>query len=167
MAKYNNQMTMQRLFQNPKLSGVLPQFEKGESIKGYSTLEIVRRVEVYIKELITAEQIEERHLKVGGKHEKVLSKVRKAVPLIEQFFNAAPEISKNIKSNQKVYTTFVSVAQLENLKSIGKRLEVLKQVLENIDFNQNFNALNSLSNLPPIEFSKEQQAWAKKVGFKE
>jgi len=160
---------MNDLFRNPKLARVLPQFPKNQPLQNvYSGAEIVRRATNYIRGIIGGRKDIEG-LTVRGKHSEILARVEAMVPSIEKFFNAMPSLVKNLRNNTRLYTTYQSATQIASLKKgdADKKLDLLQQVLDNLNYNPDLNSLGSVGNTSGQTFSREQARWAKQVGYKE
>jgi hypothetical protein len=169
MSNYNSQLTMEQLFRNNKLSRVLPQFPKRLTLQNvYSGAEIVSRAKKYIAGAIGGRISGESEIVVRGKQSEVLSRVRRLQALVESFFNNIPSVVKNIRSNTSVYTTFVSTGHVEGIKGkehIDAKIGLLQDILDNFQYNPDFNSMGSIKSMSPRDFSREQAAWFKKVGI--
>jgi len=160
---------MNDLFRNPKLASVLPQFPSNQPLQNvYSGAEIVRRATNYIRGLIGGRK-DINGLTVRGKHSDILQRVQDMIPAIEKFFDSMPSLVKNMRQNTRLYTPYSSATQLADLKKgdVDKKLDLLQIVLDNINFNPDFNSLGSVGNTSGRNFSVEQARWAKLVGYKE
>lgn len=168
MGQYNTQFKMQDLLMNPQLANVFPQFDKNKPLQNvYSFAEVEKKVLEYLKSAFNGEITGSGELIVNGKKKSILRQVRALQTTIEAFFNSMPSIAKNLRSNTKLYTPFASLKQLEELKDPQKKLAAITAIMENIQYNSNFNSQNSLPSQSPIPFQKRQEAWKKKVGYKE
>lgn len=169
MSKYNNLLTMEQLFRNPKLGKVLPQFPKKMPLRNvYSGAEITSRAQKYIVRALGGSVTGEGEITIKGKQTEVLSRVRQLKPLLESFFNSMPALVSNLRKNTNVFTTYSSAGQIEGIRGkvhIDEKAALLKDVLDNINFNPAFNSQNSITKLPPSEFAREQARWFKKVGI--
>jgi len=159
---------MQDLFMNPKLANVFPQFERGAKVQSvYSFAETERRVLEYLKNVLNGSVTGQGELSVKGKHKTVLRQVRDLQAVIEAFFNSMPSVAKNLRSNTKLYLPFATLQQLESASGYQSKFKAMKAVLENINYNPDFDSQNGVISNSPMPYQKRQELWKKKVGYKE
>lgn len=150
--------TMRDLFQNPKMANVLPQIEKGSALQNvYSFRVTEERVKNYIKGVFNAQE-DDDGLIVRGKHKQVIRRLNNLKGQIEALFNAMPTVVKNIRANTKLRLPYATLSQIEGLDDYNKRAALIKQVLDNINYNPDFNSR--------IKESKQQKAWEKRTNYK-
>ena len=171
MTQFNKHLTMDALFRNPQLKHVLPQFPRNQALRNvYSFAEITRRVKVYLRGTLGGRNDPETEgLLVRGKHSAVLKQVEQLAVMLEQFFSAVPQVVKNIRQGTPLYTPYSSVAEIKGMKGkagLPRKTELMQCVLDNINYNPEFNSLNSVTKYPPRTFDTEQLAWLRKVGYK-
>ena len=95
---------------------------------------------------------------VRGKHKQVIRRLNSLKGQIEALFNAIPTVVKNIRSNTKLRLPYATLSQIEGLDDYNKRAALIKQVLDNINYNPDFNSR--------IKESKQQKAWEKRTNYK-
>ena len=169
---YNNFITMGSLFANASLKSILPQFPKNQPLtNALSSAEILRRVRVYLQGALGGRldhSGDTNDLVVRGQHTLVLQKTRQLAKLIEKFFCVYPQVAFNVANNTRLYTQYASVAHIKELASgkvnIQAKIELMQCVLDNINYNQDFNSENSITRYKESKFLKEQKQWAKQVG---
>jgi hypothetical protein len=167
-AKYNDIFKMRDLFMNPKLAGVFPQFERGVRLQNvYSFAQVERRILEYLKNVFNGSVTDEGELIVRGKKIDVLRRVTQLQGAIEVFFNNMPSIVKNLRSNTKLYLPYATLSQIEGLNTAYKKYGAMREVLENVNYNPNFSSQNGIQSPSALPYQKRQDAWKKKVGFKE
>ena len=150
--------TMRDLFQNPKMANVLPQIEKGSALQNvYSFRVTEERVKNYIKGVFNARE-DDDGLIVRGKHKQVIRRLNNLKGQIEALFNAMPTVVKNIRANTKLRLPYATLSQIERLDDYNKRAMLIKQVLDNLNYNPDFNSR--------IKESRQQKAWEKRTNYK-
>ena len=165
--RYNNFFKMQDLFCNDKLSGILPQFSKTEKTYNiYSSIEIRNRVEKYLQSLLSGEITADGEIECYGKKEAVMLKIRRRIPYMEALFNSMTKIESAVRKNTKVYLPYANVKQVEDITDISQKMKVINEILDNFNYNKDLNALNSVYNEKPAEFTKHRQSWERKVGYR-
>lgn len=152
------------LFMNPELKGVFPQFERGEKLQNvYSYAEVEAKVLKYLANALNGTIMGDGQLRVNGKQRAVLKQVQRLKPLIEQFFNSTPKIVAAIRHNSVIY---LPAANRQRLNDMDGKVKAMKAVIENIQYNQNLNGLNSIKHEKPETFQRNRRIWENKVGFK-
>lgn len=167
---YNKNLRMQDLFNNPKLSSVIPQLGDKNAIKNtfsQSDADIENRVMEYLKSALNGSVTGQNDLEVNGTHKTVLKRVRELTGAMELFFGSMPTVTKNLRLNTRVYTPYVSIKQLEDIKTPQKKAEIMQIILDNIAYNPDFGSQAGVKNMQPLDYKKRQEAWMKKVGYKE
>ena len=165
---YNTRFRMKDLLMNPNLENVFPQFDRSAPLKNtYSFAEVERRVLEYLKNALNGTIKGKDELVVKGKHPTIMRRVRELQPLIESLFDNMPSVAKNLRGNTRLYTTFASLDELENIKGYQKKLAALKTLVDNINYNPDFNSQNSIPSQARASYLKRQDAWKKRVGYKE
>ena len=159
---YYNGFTMQDLFCNKKLDGVLPQFNKKDILKGdISETDIFSKCQELINGYLGG-KIEGDKIIVEGKTQSQVRSILKACKLmLEAFFNNSTEILKGLKSNKKLYTSFVSVEQLKRMDAKGRN-KAVNEIMDNLLYNPDF-----VGDGKNPSFKRKQTMWKKKVGYKE
>jgi hypothetical protein len=164
---YNNIFKMRDLFANPALAKVFPQFERGANLQNvYSFAQTERRVLEYLKNVFNGAITGEGKLTVKGKHKDVLRRLTQLQGAIEELFNSMPSVVKNLRNNTKLYLPYATLSQIGSLNTPYKKYMAMRAVLDNIRYNPDFNSQSSIKN-PSAQYMKQQNAWKKKVGFKE
>lgn len=164
----NTYFKLQDLLMNSNLKNVFPQFSADEPLQNvYSFAKVERQILQHLKNALNGSITGNGELLVNGKHTQVLRQVRSLQVTIEAFFNSMPSIAKNLRNNTTLYTTFASSKELEELKTPLQKAKALKQIIDNINFNPNFNSENRLPNLSQRSFERQQNDWKKRVGYKE
>lgn len=167
---WNNNFTMQDLFMNPAMKGVVPQFGRREPVQQvYSFAEQKRQVREHLRGLLKASKTQDGDLKVKGKHEEILRRVEAASRTIEQMFNSMPSLSKNLRANTRVYLPFATQQQMADLTDFDSKIEVLRAILQNCEYNDNFRSQGRLARdlqIPNMNFAEEQRRWKKTVGWR-
>lgn len=165
---YNNHFKMQDLLANPSLQSVFPQFKCGVFIKNvYSFAEVAHWISEYLINAFSGLLTGDGELVIKGMYKTRFKQISALKPIIEGFFNNIPSVAKNIRSNTKLYTTFATLGQIADIKSPSGKIAALKQIIDNINYNPDFNSQNSVTNKSPIPFQKRQENWKIKVGYKE
>ncbi len=115
------------LFRNPKMAKVLPQFGDNQPLQNvYSFAEIDRRVREHLQKTFGARKTADG-LTIKGKFAEVFSQVKDLATTLENFFNSIPAITKNIRSNTKVYLPYASVQQMADILCNGGHNECREQ----------------------------------------
>lgn len=160
---------MSQLFKNKRLARVLPQFPSNQPLQNvYSQAEITSRVRKYLTGALGGRWIDDE-IVVHGNYNKVYSQVVALKPMLKQFFESMPSLVKNMRKDTKLYTQYVNATAVENIrfkKHGTQKLELMQDVLDNIQYNDDFNSLNSIKHESPQEFEINKRAWQKKVGCK-
>jgi len=148
--------TMRDLFQNPNMADVLPQIKKGSALQNVYSFKVTEeRVKNYIKGVFKAQDGDDG-LIVRGKHKQVVRRLNSLKGQIEALFNAMPTVVKNIRSNTKLRLPYATLSQIERLDDYSKRAVLIKQVLDNLNYNPDFTSRES----------KQQKAWEKRTNYK-
>ena len=116
-----------------------------------------------------ASKTQDGDLKVKGKHEEILRRVEAASRTIEQMFNSMPSLSKNLRANTRVYLPFATQQQMADLTDFDSKIEVLRAILQNCEYNDNFRSQGRLARdlqIPNMNFAEEQRRWKKTVGWR-
>ena len=166
---YNNLFKMQDLFANPNLAGVFPQFDKARPKQGYanySLAETEKRVQNYLVGVLNGVLTGQGEIQVKGQYKSVLNRVRQLQPLIEGLFNSLPSIQKNLRKNTALYLPYATLGQIAELNTPYKKQQAIKAVLDNLNYNPDFQSANSVQSNSPVSFQKRQAAWKKKTGWK-
>lgn len=165
---YNTKIRLQDLLMNPQLRKVFPQFNKNELAQNvFSFAKVERKILIYLKNALNGAITSKGELSVKGKQPQVLKQVRNLQVTIEAFYNSIPSIAKNFRSNTTLYMSYASSKELEELKTPAQKAKALKQIIDNINFNPDFNSENRLPNLSQRPFERQQKEWKKRVGYKE
>lgn len=168
MNKYSNRFKMRDLFANPQLANVFPQFDEKAPLQNvYSFADTERRVLQYLKGVFNGTVTGDGELTVKGKHENILRRTNEMKGVIETFFNSMPTVVKGIRHNTNLYLPYSTLDQIADLNTSYKKLSAMKAVLENIMYNPDFQSTKSRNALPPVSYAKKQEAWKKKVDYKE
>lgn len=152
---------------NPAMEGILPQFERGAKVQNvYSFAEVERRVLKYLAGALNGTVTGDGELVVRGKHQAVLSRVRLLQPLIETFFDNMPKVAAAVRQNKFFYLPYANRKQLEDIKTPAGKIKAMRAVMDNLQYNPDLGALNSIKREKPEQFTKNRRAWEKKVGYK-
>lgn len=166
--KYSNRFKMRDLFANPQLANVFPQFDEKAPLQNvYSFADTERRVLQYLKGVFNGTVTGDGELTVKGKHENILRRTNEIKGVIETFFNSMPTVVKGIRHNTNLYLPYSTLDQIADLNTSYKKLSAMKAVLENIMYNPDFQSTKSRNAPPPVSYAKKQEAWKKKVDYKE
>lgn len=165
--KYNNFFRLQDFFCNDKLSGVLPQFDKQEARKGEISDEKIfsqcrNVINGFLNGIIT-----DKGITVTNKSSaSVLRVVVACKTILEAMFNNSGSLLKNIGENKRVYTSMSSVSQIAELDTPQKKMKFLNEILDNMNYNPEFNSQNSVRSFSNKPYEERQKAWEKRVGYK-
>lgn len=152
---------------NDKLAHLFPQFSKTEKLRNvYSFAETERRVQSYLAGVLNGVITAEGEIVVKGKHQNVLNRVRQLQPLIESFFNNVPKIVAALRRNTPLYLPYATRKEIEDIKAPSSKIRLLKALLENLQYNPDFGALNSIKKEQPERFERNRKAWEKRVGYR-
>lgn len=166
MQQYNS-FGMRDLFQNPALEGVFPQFNKDEKLQNvYSFAEVEKRVQNYLAAALNGTVTGDGELTVNGKQQTVLNQVKQLAPLIESFFDNTPKIAAGIRRNKQLYLPYATRKQMEDIKTTAGKIKAMRAVMDNFQYNSDLNALNSVKHEQPELFSRNKNAWERKVGYR-
>ncbi len=166
MQKYNNRLTARDLFMNSAMSGVFPQFSDAKLQNVYSFAEVEKRVQNYLAAALNGTVSGDGELTVNGNYNKVLEQVRQLKPMIETFFNNTPKVAQAIRKNTPFYLPYATKNQLERIKSTENKTKAMREVLDNLQYNESFGALNSIKNEPSEKFARNRKKWEAKVGYR-
>lgn len=165
--KYSQDFTMQELFTNKKLDKVFPQFKQGKLQNVYSFRDTEERVLQFLKGLLNGRVVNESDLQVKGQHRDVLRRVKASKWLIEDIINNTPAIVKNIRKNAKLYLPYATIDSISGITDYDKKMQALKEVMDNLNYNPDMQGNTRLKSNVPMSYLKRQEAWKKKVGYKE
>jgi hypothetical protein len=59
---------------------------------------------------------------------------------------------------------YATKKQIEDIKTPAQKQRALKLVLDNLQYNSNLGALNSVKNESPEQFTRNKKAWETRVG---
>lgn len=167
MANYNNQFGMRDLFMNPKLSNVFPQFDRNTVNGGTLTdTDIESKVKSYLVAALNATVTGQNELTVNGTYDAVLRRVQRLQALIEGIFNNIPTVMQSMQKNTRLYLPYATLQQIADVKSIDGKSKAMQAVIDNLQYNGDFNALNSVKYEKTEEFRRNQRAWEKRVGYR-
>ena len=166
MAEYNTQLRTRDIFANPALAGVFPQLDPNKLQNVYSFAEVEAGVQKYICTALNGTITGDGEMTVKGKQAAVLSRVRQLQPLIESFYNNMPKVVAAVRKNTPLYLPYATRKQLEDIKTPAGKIKAMRAVMDNFQYNPDLNALNSVKHERPEQFSRNRQAWAKRVGYK-
>ncbi|MCM1368282.1 MAG: hypothetical protein NC184_05700 [Roseburia sp.] len=158
---------MQDFFCNKRLSGIVPQFDKRDLERGeISDYKIYTRcrgvINGFLNGVITANGIA-----VSDKSSATVTRIVTACKsVLEAMFNNSASLLQNIRDNRRVYTTAASVSQIAELDDPSKKLKFLNEILDNINYNPEFNSQNSVRSYSTKPYQERQKAWARRVGYK-
>lgn len=165
--RYNNFFRMQDFFCDKRLAGIVPQLnskdiERGE-ISDYKIYTRCRSViNGFLNGTITANGIE-----VTGKTSaSVMRIVTACKSVLEAMFNNSTSLLRNIRDNRRVYTSAASIAQIAELDDPRKKLKFLNEILDNMNYNPEFNSQNTIPSHSTKPYRERQKAWARRVGYK-
>lgn len=166
--KYNDSFGMRDFFCNEKLTGVVPQFNpKDLESDRLSEDKVFDRCKEVLNSFLGGEICGDKITVTGKSKSAVMSAVRSCAAVLESMFNNSEELIKGIKNNKKLYTTAASVSQVKGFADDGQKLKFLKEILDNINYNPDFNSQNSIASNSPVPYRERQEKWKKKVGYKE
>lgn len=166
MQKYNNRLTARDLFMNSTMSGIFPQFSDAKLQNVYSFAEVERRIQNYLASALNAKVSGDGELTVNGNYNNVLEQVRRLKTMIETFFNNTPKVVQAIRKNTPLYLPYATKKQLERVKSTESKIKAMNEVLDNLQYNESFGALNSIKKEPPEKFARNKKQWESKVGYR-
>lgn len=154
------EFTARELFTNDKLSHLFPQFKKSEQLKNvYSFADTERRIQEYLSKALSGTVTGLNEIRVIGKQKAVLANVRRLQPLLEQLFNNTHKITTAIRRNSKIYLPYASLKQLQDVKTGKGKAKVLQAITENLQYNDELNALNSIKKEPIERFMRGKRAF--------
>lgn len=174
MSGYNSQVAMPDFFMNERLKGIFPQFTNNDiNITSDQLLNentIKNKVTDYLVAALKAERTTSG-ITVMGEFDATVAKVRALATVCEGIFSSSQSVVNNIKTKSKVYTTVSTITQLADLQTITQKIDVMNQVLDNINYNKDFNSLASVDMLERANqqatFERRQKLWENKVGYKQ
>lgn len=161
---YNNGLTMKDIFRNPKLSCFIPKFEKVSSSTDSEAV-VEKWVLEYLRNALKGQITNDGELTVNGKQKAVLRRVCSLKIVLEDFIGNMPTIAKSLKNDTKLYTPFVTIKEFEDAIGTERETEISKIILENITYNP--DVVNVSGKHQSRDFITRQNAWIKKVGYKE
>ena len=68
--------------------------------------------------------------------------------------------------NKSVYTSVSSISQIVNMNTPQKKLCFLNEILDNINYNPDFNSQNSVRSHSGKSYGERQRAWMRRVGYR-
>lgn len=152
---------------NPALAGVFPQFKRGEKLQNvYSFAEVERRVQEYLVSALNGTVTGGGEIMVRGKHQEVLSRVRQLQPLIESFFNSTPKVVSALCGNVPLYLPYATQNEIKNITTTAGKIKAMQAVLDNLQYNTDLGALNSIKHESPAQFVRNKRKWEAKVGYR-
>lgn len=165
--RYNNKFGMRDFFCNKELTGIVPQIKPKDLESGkLSDYKICMRCRDVIKDFVGG-AAKGYTITVEGKPKStVLSAVRLCATVLEGMFNNSEELLDGIKSNKKLYTSAASISQVKGFVYNREKLKFLKEILDNMNYNPEFNSENSIASNSPVPYKERQEKWMKKVGYK-
>ncbi len=163
--QFNNKFGMQDLFINKELKQIFPQFTKKDKLKNVYSFEWVdKKVSDYIKSAFNGRKVGDEII-IKGKFKDKFREIKALKPLLEDMFNNMPSITKNIRKNTKILTPFQSIEQLKNVTDPKSKMMVMQIILDNINFNPDFQSENRISKLKTPSYLRKQQKWLTSVGY--
>jgi 16S rRNA G1207 methylase RsmC len=162
-----NKYNARELFMNDKLAHLFPQFSQNEQLRNvYSFADTERRVQNYLVRALNGTTTADGEIVVNGQHRSVLNRVRQLQPLIEGIFNNMPKIVKAIRRNTMLYLPYATKKQMEDISTPAARVKALQAIAENLQYNTEMGALNSIKKEVPERFAKNKRAWDARVGHR-
>lgn len=167
MNQYNNQFGAADLFMNPAMAGVFPQFTENDKLKNvYSFAETEKRVQNYLVGVLNGTVTGDGEIVVRGQHQSILNKIRHLQPLIEGLFNNMPKVVQAIRKNTPLYLPYATKKQIEDIKTPAQKQRALQLVMDNLQYNSEFGALNSVKREAPERFAQNKKKWEQKVNYR-
>lgn len=155
------------LFMNDKLAHIFPQFSKDEQLRNvYSFAETEKRVQNYLVGALNGTVTAEGEIVVNGQHRVILNRVRQLQPLIEGLFNNMPKIVRAVRQNTSLYLPYATKKQIEDIRTPAAKTQALKEIIDNLQYNSDIGALNSVKKEQPERFAKNKKAWETRVGHR-
>lgn len=166
--RYNDKFGMRDFFCNDELKGVVPQIKpKDLRADKLSDYKICMRCRDVLKDYLGGSAKGYTVTVEGKPKSSVLSAVRSCATVLEGMFNNSEQLLDGIRSNRKLYTSVASLSQVKGFNYNGQKLKLLKEILDNINYNPDFNSENSIASGSPVPYKERQEKWKKKVGYKE
>lgn len=164
--RYNDRLTMQELFQNRELAGILPQFTQREKLQNvYSIESIVTKIEQYIRRAFNG-KYEEGKIIIKGNAKRRMQDMQNLKTILEAMYNNMPSIASNLRQNARVITPFMSSKQLKECRTTSEKLEATKIIFENILYNPNLQSrYKQKKQAEDRVYLQKQTAWMQKVGY--
>lgn len=151
---------------NARLAGVFPQFETGERLGNDSSAQTVERVRDYLVAALNGKLTADGDIAIKGKQQTILRRVRALQAAIEGFVNNMPKVAKALRNNTPLYLPYATFKQLEKIKTTAAKIKVMREVMDNFQYNSEFDALNSIKQEKPEQFAQSKKEWEKKVGYR-
>lgn len=157
--------SMRELFMNEQLKNVFPQFGKiGKLQNVYSYAQVEKQVAEYLAGALNGSITGDGELTVRGKYKDVLGRVRQLQALIEEFFDSTPKIVANLRKNTALYLPYAARNRIAELKTPASKARAMREVLDNLQYNSDCGALNSIKHETPAQFARNKRKWEEKVG---
>lgn len=127
-----------------------------------------KRLNQYLAEIRKGiENITANGIEVTGKTSaSVMRIVTACKTVLEAMFNNSTSLLRNIRDNRRVYTSAASIAQIAELDDPRKKLKFLNEILDNMNYNPEFNSQNTIPSHSTNPYRERQKAWARRVGYK-
>lgn len=165
---YNANFKMRDFFMNNKLVSVFPQFNDSDNVRDVLDEDkMYKKACDYLSKALCGTVDGDNIIVDKSIVANVAAQVNALKYILEGFYDNIQSIVSNIKSNSKLYTSVASVEQLMCLISGKDKLKFFNEVQENINYNPEFNSLNTVRSYSPQPYFKRQQDWKRKVGYKE
>jgi len=165
--RHNNLFKMQDLFMNPSLAGVFPQFRTVPNHRVHSFAEVEQRMLDHLSGVLGGTKQGRGELTVQGIHSQVLRQVQGLKASIEALFNNTGGVVQGLRNNTNLYLPYATLGQIGSLDTVAKKTQAIKQVLDNLAFNPDFQGRVATTSQYSQSYLKLQEAWKKRVGFKE
>ncbi len=164
--RYHNYFRMQDFFCNDQLVGIVPQFDKRDLMRNEVSDETIyiqcrNVINGFLNGKVTSNGIEVRDMPIKS----VMRIVTSCKYVLEAMFDNADSIIRNVRNNKRVYTTVETFSQIVDFDA-DKKLEFLNDILDNINYNPEFNSQNSVHSYSAMPYKERQRAWARRVGYK-
>ena len=165
--EYNNLFRLQDFFCNDNMTGILPQFNRDDLRKGKADDDKIYTqcrnvINGFLHGVIT-----EKGIAVTNKSSAAVLRIVTACKMVlEAMFNNSESLLANISTNKRVYTSAASVSQIATLDTPQKKLKFLNEILDNINYNPEFQSQNSVPSFSDKPYEERQRAWQKRVGYK-
>ncbi len=165
--RFNNIFGMQDFFCNNSLSGIVPQVDKCDIERGeLSEYKIFTCCQNVLNGFLNGILTDDGIVVINKSRSVVLRVVTACKSVLEAMFDNSQSLLRNIGENKSVYTSVSSISQIVNMNTPQKKLCFLNEILDNINYNPDFNSQNSVRSHSGKSYGERQRAWMRRVGYR-